>query len=181
MRPFSTPLLGSPAVWVEFQHSNVGRPVSEPEFRCLICDKAFAEGADPALPRETCGQCGKAILSQTASTTLPVAEIVPLVRPAEVPVVQTVKPPPIPETFPKARIVSPTIPTRFSPKAETVDIEPPRPKLAFALFVAFLTLIAIMASLTVIGYTIVTGLKQAAKRVEAVPTVRATVPTTPGK
>lgn len=153
-----------------------------PEFRCLICDKVLAEGTDAAVPRETCTQCGKSTLMNLDAVVA--AEIVvPLTPARELPTVFPTKPPAIPDVFPKARVIAPAVPTvqrkqteLFRPDA-VPDAERPTPKLGFALFITFLTMVAIVLALTVLISTIVLGLKNAAKRGEPVPTARiATVP-----
>jgi hypothetical protein len=118
---------------------------------------------------------------------LPMAEAVPLTSARDLPTVFPTKPPPIPEVFPKAKVVAPVVPTvqrkqteMFRP-VDVPDAERPKPKLGLALFVAFLTILAIVASLTVVGYAIVIGLKKASKRVEATPTVRVATMTSVGK
>jgi len=162
----------------------MGLPVNDPELRCLICDRTLADGSASSLPYEKCGQCGKSILALGDAV---VAEVMPLVRPVEIPTVSPVKPPPIPEVLPKAKIVPQAFSNTNRPSSnfnrtdDLPDPEPPKPKLAFALFVAFLTLLAIMASLTVIGYAIITGLKKAAKRVENPPAVRITTSPSTGR
>jgi hypothetical protein len=148
--------------------------VNDPELRCLVCDAVLADDSVPSESSGKCGQCGKRILPANGFAE---PEPLTLVRTTEQPAATPTNPPPIPEAFPRAKIVptiKPTLPTVRN--LELPDSEPPKPKLAFALFVAFLTLLAIMASLTVIGYAIVVGLKKAAKRADPVPTTRTTVP-----
>jgi len=95
--------------------------------------------------------------------------------------VNSPEPPHLPDALPVARVVPTVVPTvrqqqkeMFRPD-EVPDAELPRPKIALALFVTFLTILAIVASMAVIGYTIILGLKS----VKQHQTISTTFPTVP--
>ena len=165
--------------------------------RCLICDLILADEA-PGTPSEKCKQCARSIVPGQSTAAVPLEVIEPpVVRPVAArileddlpmatPVVPTVQPRPrpattrpgdVPYTAAKRAAPSSAVPPPMPKKVVIPNLdrpEPvrPKPKIAGALAVLGCMTILLILTLSVIAFAIVVGLKKAASKAEAAPSVR---------